>query len=366
MFLALKELNHAKFRYVLIGIIMVLTAFLVFFVSGLAQGLASADSSAVRALHADYLLLNKEAAGNLSQSELNEQALTTARAQLGSGHADPLSIQLGTVSRANSGKKTYISFFATDMNGRLAPKISEGRTISNNTNHEVVVNDSIRNSGFSIGDKMKETVTGTEFTIVGFIKDQTFSHAPAAYINLKEQKLLQSAYPNKLHFNTLIIHGTKADADALAEKLDTAEVKNIDEVIKGIPGYSETQGSLTMMMTFLFIISAVISTVFFYVMTLQKTGQFGILKAIGARTRYLALGIIVQVLLLTAISLVMSALLCYGVASILPPSMPFELSQALILKCSVVFLIVDLLGSLISLRRVAKADAIKAIGGAGL
>lgn len=41
MFLALRELKHAKLRYILIGLIMVLIAWLVLFVTGLANGLAN-------------------------------------------------------------------------------------------------------------------------------------------------------------------------------------------------------------------------------------------------------------------------------------------------------------------------------------
>ncbi|HHQ0972437.1 TPA: ABC transporter permease, partial [Listeria innocua] len=41
MFLALRELKHSKLRYILIGLIMVLIAWLVLFVTGLANGLAN-------------------------------------------------------------------------------------------------------------------------------------------------------------------------------------------------------------------------------------------------------------------------------------------------------------------------------------
>ena len=61
-----------------------------------------------------------------------------------------------------------------------------------------------------------------------------------------------------------------------------------NDIVTNIPGYSEEQGSLTMMITFLYIIAAFVLTVFFYVITIQKVDQFGMLKAIGAKTSYLA------------------------------------------------------------------------------
>lgn len=55
MFLAIRELMHAKFRYILIGVIMVLIAMLIFIISGLAKGLSADNASAVQNLQADQI-----------------------------------------------------------------------------------------------------------------------------------------------------------------------------------------------------------------------------------------------------------------------------------------------------------------------
>jgi len=69
MFLALKEFKHSKLRYTLIILIMI-AIFLVFFVTGLANGLAFGDSSSIRNLKADDLVLNTDADGVIVKSEL--------------------------------------------------------------------------------------------------------------------------------------------------------------------------------------------------------------------------------------------------------------------------------------------------------
>jgi putative ABC transport system permease protein len=97
-------------------------------------------------------------------------------------------------------------------------------------------------------------------------------------------------------------------------------------------------------------------------MTIQKINQFGVLKAIGSKTSYLAKNIISQVLTLTFGSLIISVSLTYGISKVLPSSMPFVLNPQLVLGCSALFLLVAVLGSLLSLYRVAKIDAIEAIG----
>lgn len=58
-------------------------------------------------------------------------------------------------------------------------------------------------------------------------------------------------------------------------------------------------------------------------------------------------------------------LLTLGVAQLLPATMPFELSLPLVSGIIAIFVVVALLGSLLSLYRVFKVDPIEAIGGAG-
>ena len=48
MFLALKELKHAKLRYTLMSIIIVLIAWLVFILSGLGNGLSTLSAATVK------------------------------------------------------------------------------------------------------------------------------------------------------------------------------------------------------------------------------------------------------------------------------------------------------------------------------
>lgn len=116
-----------------------------------------------------------------------------------------------------------------------------------------------------------------------------------------------------------------------------------------------------MMVAFLFIIGAFVLAVFFYVMTLQNESVWRV-KAIGAKTSYLARTILSQVVVLTLCSLAISIGLTYGVAAILPDSMPFHLDLSLIAGCSALFIAVSVLSSLLSLYRVAKVDAVEAIG----
>ncbi|MDN6690812.1 MAG: ABC transporter permease, partial [Enterococcus sp.] len=68
MFLAINEIKHSKLRYTLVMGVMFLIAYLVFFLTGLAYGLAQDNRTAVDKWDADSILLTEEANNNLNMS----------------------------------------------------------------------------------------------------------------------------------------------------------------------------------------------------------------------------------------------------------------------------------------------------------
>ena len=217
----------------------------------------------------------------------------------------------------------------------------------------MIADKSIQLFGLQLNDEIIDKNTGKKLIIAGFTKDQTYSMMPVVYADFELG--MNSFYQNKRSYNAVVYSGEKVSITGY----DT--VTPVDAA-KSLPGYKETQGSLMMIVVFLFIISAFVSTVFFYVITLQKVNQFGILKAIGAKTSYIARSIVIQVSLITMIGVIFSSLLVYGMSQVIPEGMPFRTSPTLVLGTAALFLVLNLLGSLLSVNKVAKIDALEAIG----
>src|SRR5699024_1554719 len=94
--------------------------------------------------------------------------------------------------------------------------------------------------------------------------------------------------------------------------------------------YKEENGTIMLMLVFLMAISAVVITVFFYVLTLLKSNQFGIMKAIGASNQFLGRAVVAQVFMLSVVSIGAGILLTYGTAAIFPDGISFALDPMLI------------------------------------
>ena len=367
MFLALRELRHARMRYLLLGTIITLIAWLVFLLSGLANGLATDNAAALMNMPADQLVLQVDSRLLLHRSILAQETVDQVRQVPGVVAAAPIGHLTVTVARDAGGGQIDATILAIDPTSFLAPPIVEGRALASAPSGGIVVDRSFADHDVRVGDQLRVLPSGQALTVVGFTEGQKYSHLPVMFMDIPTWQRLKFAAPGSSGqiaspISAVAVRGDSAAAQRVAAALPGVEVASRNAVLQKLPGYKEEMGTITMMLVFLFIIAAFVLAVFFYIITLQKSNQFGILKALGARTLFLARDLVGQVLLLTALGVACGVLLTYGVAAIIPASVPFALSGQLVLLYSGVLLAVALAGTLLSLRRIATIDPLIAIG----
>ena len=361
MFLALKELKHSKLRYVLVIFIMTLIVWLVLFVSGLANGLAKENASAIEQDSATHFVVQDETENRLARSAITDKQLEEVKAEYGE-KATPLQVNTATIVPKNSKQKTDVTYFGIDKKQFMAPVVTEGTPLKDLTGNEVVVDDKMKADNFKLGSRFTDERSGVVYTIKGFTTGQAYSHTPVVYMN---GSAFDEMIPKTKHtigkYSAIVLNIT--DKEAEKGNFKGLTIVTQKDIVENIPGYSAEQGSLTMMIVFLIVIATFVLAAFFYVITIQKMSQFGVLKALGATNAYLSRSLLSQILVLAIISIVISILLTLGVASILPAGMPFAMTPMMITGISAIFIVVSVLGSLLSLYRVFKVDPIEAIGG---
>jgi putative ABC transport system permease protein len=183
---------------------------------------------------------------------------------------------------------------------------------------------------------------------VGFITTETYTA-----INTK----INPSYQEKYH--AIALQGSDVD------NIDIEGLSVIDKatIVDNLPGYLAEQLTINMILWVLVVVSAAILGVFFYVITIQKLKQFGVLKAIGMGMAELANMITGQVLMLSLFGVIIGNALAFGMASLLPSSMPFHLEIPIVMVISFVFILISLCTSLLSIGKVAKVDPMAIIGG---
>lgn len=370
MFLALKELGRNKFRFFMIGIITVLIAWLVFILSGLGNGLSTLNAAAFINMKADNVTFEKGSRASMSRSLLSESRTAELEKQANVTAASPMGYSMATILKKGSSSdndKVDITILGVQPGSFLEPKVTEGKPLNQDKAVNVIVNHSLKDKGFKIGDTL--TIEGSleKMKIAGFVENQTYNHLPVVFTTLDKWRTIHFAAPGsdngiKDPVSAIMLQGKSIEAKKLNKHFLKTETVTKAAAIQGMPGYKEENGTITMMLAFLFAISAFVLAVFFYVLTLQKSNQFGILKAIGASNRFLGKTIVSQVFFVSLTSIIAGILLTYGTAFILPPEMPFSLDGKLVAVYAVVLLVISILSSLISVHRITKIDPLQAIG----
>lgn len=359
MFLALRELRYAKLRYLLIGAIITLIAALVFVLSGLANGLANDSAAALKAMPASAMVFQHGSQLLPQYSQLPAMVEQQVSQVPGVTATTPLGQSTVTVQSAAGGQRQAATVLAIDPTGFLAPPVTSGQSLHGAPANGVVVDNSLTKKGIRLGDTLTLQPGGVDVTVVGLTSGRTYSHMPVIYMPLPLWQSFQPAGNGAI--NAVVTQGS-ATASQITAAVPNAEAGSLNAVIQHLPGYSEEKGTLTMIQGFLVVIAALIVAAFFYVLTLQKTAQFGVLKVIGATTGVLGRDLLGQVVLLTLTGIIAGALLTVGIASVIPTSIPFLLEREIIILFGGVLLGVALLGALLSLRRIATIDPLTAIG----
>lgn len=370
MFLAMKELMHSKIRFSMIVIIFVLIAWLVFILSGLGNGLSTLAASTFKTMKADYVIFEEGSRSSMSKSLLSDQLMEDVVLLPNVTAAAPMGSTMATALKEQSTKnedKVDIAIIGINPGSFLEPATVEGESLTTDKPTGVLVNSTMKDEGYNIGDTFQLDGTTESLTIIGFVENQTYNHVASVFTPMDEWRKITFAAPGSDKgvtgpVNAIMVQGKDIDPEVINSKLLGTDTVTRAEAVQGMPGYKEENGTILMMLAFLLAISAFVLGVFFYVITMQKTNQFGIMKAIGASNRFLGKAIVSQVFVLSLTSIVVGILLTYGTAAIMPKGMPFKLETSLVVTYSVILLIIAMLSSMVSVRKITKIDPLKALG----
>lgn len=359
MFLAMKDLKYNKARYSLIISMLILLTFMVLFLSGLANGLSLATSATIKNAQADYYVLSDDVDSVITRSKVTEDQFKKAL-DMTSGEVTPINLMRMNIQKKDNDKKIDITYMAIDKNSFMMPEIFDGNEISDSEN-TILLNNSFLDEGISIGDKIIDSASGIEMKVVGFVKDQMFGHSAVGVISINTFENIRTEIDKnyKTSYNALAIKGD----DIENINIENLQLISKDEVIKNIPGYSQEQMSVNMILWVLLIVSAFILGVFFYIITIQKLMEFGVMKALGMRMKELSSMVISQVLILSGGSMIVGNILAFAISKLLPNSMPFSLQGNSALIISIIFIVISILVSLVSLIKISKVDPLMTIGG---
>lgn len=355
MFLAINELLREKLRFLLITFVILLVSYLAFFLTGLAYGLATSYTQGIDKWNAAGIILQKDANNNIARSLLTgadyDKILSENTALLGVGSS--------TIEQEET---EDVSLFGIDMGSFLAPDISEGSAVA--SANEIVVSDRLKEIGLRKGQEVRFKGSDETFRVAGFTNNATFQTAPIIYMQRDAWRALvaEIAGMSGMRDNTTVSAVVTKDARDALYNSDKLSWQTINDFSFKLPGYQAQVLTFSLMIGFLIAIASLVMAIFMYVLTLQKKSIYGVLKAEGIPSGYIARSVMLQITILSVIGLVIGLTLTLLSSLVLGSKVPFLINPMFFAGISLLFLFFASIGGLASVRSVSKIDPIEAIG----
>lgn len=358
MFLALSEFKHAKLRYALVTGVIAMVASLVFILSGLTNGLNAGNSEAIEAIDADRFVVATGSEFSLDRSRISPDTVSAIAEADGVEDAQPMVTIMGNIQTSNSDDLISVSVIAVPVGTFLEPSVTSGESLSDQPDG-IVIDQSLANEGVEVGDTLTFIPTGAELPVVGIADGHQYRLAPTMMISPDRVADIQPDLDDNV--SAVAVRGDGEKIDALPDSIENIEVGTQSTIIENLPGYVEQNLTLNLIQVFLVVIAAGIIAAFFFILTLQKMSELGVMKAIGATTWVLAKALIIQSIILGIIGILIGISASCIVWYLAEGVVPYQIRCEQLAMYGAILLAVAIVGTLLSLIRIARVDPLDAI-----
>ena len=377
MNLALKDIRHGMFRFVLtcfgLGLLMTVVLAMI----GIYNGLVADALAVVEAPAADVWVVEAGTKGPFAEaSSIPADSRDTVARMPGVAEAGAINYQTIEAPFLDRALRLYIIGYETGRPG--GPQIiAEGRGIG--TSHFELVAD--RKTGLVLGDTIR--LGRNRFTVVGLVEGAMNSGGdPAVYMTLADAMALQTELApadqrvqaargagavKSASVAAVIVRVTPgADVDLLTATLRqwkhlAALSQTEQENILLASVVDKARRQIGLFLGILLAVSAVVIALIIYTMTMEKLKQIATLKLIGAQDRTIIGLIVQQSLILGTAGWGIGLVLILLVKDVFPRRVVLEPFNVAVLAGIIV--VVCLAASGLGVRAALKVDPATALGG---
>ena len=366
MKLALRELVRRPGRFATATAILALIAVLLMFLGGLLDGLLRVSTGAVRAQSADVLVYSETSQASFLRSRIEPELRAEIEALPGVDSVGGLGVvQLGARVPGNDVRDlANVALWGYELapDGVPAPPAPG----------EAWADEVLQADGVEIGDELLLGPARSPVTVIGWVTDTSFNGQAGLWADVGTWRhVLADNRPDAVLadgvFQALAVSGA-TDTDALIAAIDgvvgdQVEALTIPDAIEAIPGVTEQSTTFNQILGVTVVIALVVIALFFALLTVERTALYGVLKAIGARSRTIFAGLAAQAVAVTLVASAIAGVFVIVLDLLIPPgSIPLSISAGRIVTSVILLLVAALVGSAFSLRRVLHIDPASALG----
>ncbi|MGD9703876.1 MAG: ABC transporter permease [Acidimicrobiia bacterium] len=377
MFLALRELRHAKLRFFLLAGSIGLLVFLILVQLALRDGLVTQFIGAIRHQSAPVLVYGDQARQNLEGSQVDPSAIEAVAAVEGVARVGRFGEATFTVSTPTSRAMTKPAdrlddavIFGYEIGGAAAglgapTTLVDGRLPE--APNEAVASDRNRDEGFDIGDVIRVEPGALELTIVGVAEEINYSVAPTlfvAYESWEAAKVIRNPDAVRILPSVLVVEPEDGTSPTqLTERIDAAvdgvETLTRQQAVDESPGVASVRSSLGTVIALLQFTVLLVVGLFLLILTTQKAGPLTLLRAMGASAGSLVCSLLIQAVVIVLGGIAIGTALLFALLPVFQ-SVVGAVPAGAIVRASATILGAALVGSVFAIWRVLRIEPVRA------
>lgn len=377
LYLSIKEIWRNKGRFALVIGVVTLITVLVLFIAALAEGLGAGNREYIQNLDGELLVYQEAADLTIGASQMPASTTRALRRVDGVAAVGPIGFSSGSVVR--EGAPLDVALIGVQPGQPGVPPIREGVTLTRANAREAIIDANVaEQAGFTIGDLITirsvqgEDENSYEVRVVGIGPSRKYSIQPSIVLPADTWERLRAKpviadEQGEPAFNVAAIRlADPAQIDTVAARIGQ-QVRGVIAVdlataYENTPGYTAQQSTLSTQSGFTLLIGLLVIGGFFQIQAIQKIGQIGMLKAIGASNRTVAAAFIFQVVIITTVGVAVGALVAFGLSLALPSVVPVQFEPTQVLTAVLLLLCIGPIGGAVAVRSLLKVEPLTALG----
>ena len=366
MRLAWRELIRRPTRFLTVGVALTLIVLLLLVLGGILDALVRSSTGLLKSQSAPLIVYRTDSKGSLDRSRVTGSE-RDAIAQVPGVH-DATGLGLALVAghvqgRAEPADVAVFGYEASNRKVPTPPAPGEG-----------YADRSLADDGVSIGDTIELGTARIPVRVIGWVSGTDYNLQKGLWVDAATwRRTLNANRPDAAvapgTFQAVLVTPEEgATLERLATQIEaavpTVTVLTIAVAIALVPGVSEQNGVFSAIIGVTFAVAGIVVALFFALLTIERVGLLGILKAIGASSKTLAAGLTLQAIVIAIGAMALGSLLAVGLSQVIPATVPLSLSVGRFAFTALGLIVMALIGSAISFRRIVRIDPASAVGGA--
>jgi putative ABC transport system permease protein len=364
--LAWRELIRRPGRFVTAGAALTLLVLLLLVLGGILDALIGSSTGLLRAQSAPLIAYSANAESSIVRSRIPPSDRDDILAVPGVREATGLGIALLAGHLPGRGEPVDVAVLGYEPRNDAVPAPPAPG--------EGYADDSLRDDGLRLGRTIELGAARTPVRVVGWVSGTQYNLQrglwvePGTWRRALNANITDAAVAPGTFQAVLITPEERTAPASLADRIDSGvpavSTLTIDEAIAAVPGVTQQQSVFASIIGTTFVVAAIVVALFFALVTIERVGLLGMLKAIGGSNRTLVAGLTLQAVSIATGGLLVGSALALLLASVIPETVPFTIGVGRFAFTAAGVALSAIVGSAVSFRRIVRIDPASAVGGA--